>query len=396
MRRHNYRFHPPEYAIGETEKFYSGMEAKGWRLEKRGQRLSRFAAAAPSRARYRVEVSAPRFLEGAGLPEEQIAVYEDCGWEYVASYGMIHVFRAPEGSDAPEFYLDPAQQAATLKGLRRSYVWAWVPLCLLLGFQFLLAAAMDRNGAEGALSRLGTNLQGAWVEVTALTLFLLLLVLWGLYATVRGAWTISRTYRRMKRGQPLDHSPHRRHLAHKLISRTLAVLLVLSGALTGAQWLGMETYDLPEAADGPYLLLEELGVPGPRSHPFFSDRTSDITVSSSLLATHWDVFEVVGEGGSDWMYQDVYRLRRPAMGPGFAQVLMDSATFARSAEEFTPVEVEGLDGAWVCGHLEAVAVRGDLVAYITFLTSGAEDGQHLLDALAVLAERWASVTVEKG
>ena len=54
-----YRFHPEEYALGENEEFYSNMEAKGWRLVKRGQYLSKFASVAPSHARYRIEVSAP-------------------------------------------------------------------------------------------------------------------------------------------------------------------------------------------------------------------------------------------------------------------------------------------------------------------------------------------------
>ena len=48
MKKYRYRFHPPEYAIGETEKFYSDMETKGWRLVKRGQYLSKFTAVPPS------------------------------------------------------------------------------------------------------------------------------------------------------------------------------------------------------------------------------------------------------------------------------------------------------------------------------------------------------------
>ena len=48
---------------------------------------SKFEQVESNRARYRVEVVKPAFLEpdGGALPEAQIAVYEDCGWEYVAS-----------------------------------------------------------------------------------------------------------------------------------------------------------------------------------------------------------------------------------------------------------------------------------------------------------------------
>ena len=91
---------------------------------KRGRYLSRFAPVEPSAARYRIEVYTPPFLEDRTLPEGQLAVFEDCGWEYVADHGFLHIFRAPEGSDAPEFYADPVQQAETLKRVRRDLWWS--------------------------------------------------------------------------------------------------------------------------------------------------------------------------------------------------------------------------------------------------------------------------------
>ena len=97
-----YGIHPNNYAIGETEKYYSDMSEKGWELVNRGITLSRFQKTEPKKMRYRVEVVNLKSLEDGHLPEEQIAVYEDCGWEYVISRGYLHIFRAPEGNDAPE------------------------------------------------------------------------------------------------------------------------------------------------------------------------------------------------------------------------------------------------------------------------------------------------------
>ena len=45
-----YAVHPGAYELGENEKFYSDMEAKGWRLKKRGAYLSRFERTVPSSA----------------------------------------------------------------------------------------------------------------------------------------------------------------------------------------------------------------------------------------------------------------------------------------------------------------------------------------------------------
>ena len=87
-----YGIHPKEFAIGETEKYYSDMAAKGWQLVKRGVTFSKFEKTEPKQMRYRVEVASARFLEERTIPDEQIAVYEECGWEYVTGYNYIHVF----------------------------------------------------------------------------------------------------------------------------------------------------------------------------------------------------------------------------------------------------------------------------------------------------------------
>ena len=151
-----------------------------------------------------------------------------------------------------------------------------------------------------------------------------------------------------------------------------------------------DTRDLPEVADGPYVLLSDLGVEGERSQLFYDDRTSKITVERSLLATHYDVFEVVGEGGTNWMYQDVYRLNSGVDREVFVQSLMDNSTFARSQDNYREVTVEGLERAWVAGDLECMAVKEDLVAYVTVLKAGQETDETLELALHALAECWGN------
>ena len=167
--------------------------------------------------------------------------------------------------------------------------------------------------------------------------------------------------------------------------------MALLAVLLAAQWLGTETRDLPQTADGPYLLLEELGYTGDRGQSYIGDHTSELTVSRSLLADHWHAFEVVEQGdGQVWMYQDVYRLRR-ADPMDFARTLMETAVFARSAEDFVPAEAQGLDAAWLCGDLELVAVKGDLVIYAESLTPGYQDDGYLRAMLPALSARWESL-----
>ena len=70
--KYRYRFHPYGYDLGANEKFYGDMEAKGWRLVSRGWFLSKFTPVQPSRARYRIEVAYPGWMEdGSAMPPER-------------------------------------------------------------------------------------------------------------------------------------------------------------------------------------------------------------------------------------------------------------------------------------------------------------------------------------
>lgn len=371
MNKRRYRFHPGDYELGENERFYGDMEARGWRLVSRGAYLSRFERAEPSAARYRVEVSDKNYyayLSDEDMDDGQIAVFADCGWEFVTGRRLLRIFRAPAGSGAPEFYMDPRQQADTLRTLHRQYLTGWIPTVSVVTVNLLLSSV--HRGGLALLRR-------AWVEETALALVLLLVLAWLVYASLHGAWRVGRVIRRMKRGQSLDHSPRRRRLGHRIVSGVLAALLAGCAALAAAQRLETRREELPLLTTEPYLLLRDLGCGGER------DEESRVTRSSSLLADHWDVWESV-DGA--WMLQDVYRLRSAGDAMGLAQALMETAVFGRGGGDFVPMDPGGLDAAWTTNSLEMVAVKGRLVACIT--SAGVRDG---LDPAAVreaLERKW--------
>ena len=379
MSRVKYKFHPSEYELGENEKFYSDMEAKGWRLIKRGGWLSKFAPVESSRIRYRVEVSSSGVWEVDGPTEGQLAVFEDCGWEYVSSRRFLHIFRAPEGSDAPEFYTDPAQQAQTLKKLRRD-MWASV------GFYIAILAiwAGTPSLVDKPLSWFLGNKLRQFVQIPFLYAISGFMMLWIFYETVWGTWNISRIYRRLKKGIPLDHAPRGNQVLRKLLHRGILLVIGLCLVLLTVQFINTRTEELPGAADGPYLLTSDLGWEGKRTD--FMRRDSKVTYTSSLLADHWDTAEYLRtpEGETVWIYQDVYRLRFPGMADALAQALMDTAVFGG---EFVPMEVDGLDAAWTTGRFEVVAIKGNIVAYVDGL--GAADGDFDPQAVCtVLKAKW--------
>lgn len=372
-----YLFHPGEYELGENEKFYSDMEAKGWRLVKRGKFLSRFEPAEPSSARYRVEVYAPPFLEDQRLPEGQLAVYEDCGWEFVTEYGFLYIFRASEGSGAPEFYTDPAQQAATLKKVRRDLWWSIALSVVMLG---LFVLPFDRSAAE--------HIKRA-VQIPALYAFYVFWLAWALWQLVWGTWKINRTYYRLKKGRPMDHAPKGNRVLHKILNQGLLGLALLCLLLAAGQLLITRSDDLPLRSDGPYILLNDLGCEGERGTLFYRDRESGLTHTRSLLSDYWEVFEVVDRPGGRqaWMYQYVYRLRFPGMADRLARALMEDSVFARDADSYRQIEAPGLDEVWATDGLELVAVKGNMVVYIECMMDGYDnfDPQTIC---AALAECW--------
>lgn len=384
-----YRFHPGAYELGENEKFYSDMEAKGWRLVKRGGYLSRFARVEPSRARYRVEVYTPPFLEQSVLPEEQIAVFEECGWEYVADHGNLHIFRSPEGSDAPEFYDDPAQQAATLRKARRDLWWSLAFSAVWVVLGWLYCAVLSGLTA----SRWSAQFVKSFVQIPGLLLFYFFWVAYLLCESLRSGWKISRTYARLKKGLPMDHAPK---LGRRVVSRALLVLTVLSLLVTAGQLFARRKYDVPARSDGPYILLSDAGWEGQPGKLFYGE--PGVETFWSPLADVWETCEIINTPGDGqvWMYQDVYRLRLPAMADRLAWALMEDSTFARSAENFRELDVPGLDRVfWVPGGMELVAVKGELVNYVTFLGREYEDFDPL-PLCEALAARWAQPGGENG
>lgn len=397
-----YRLHYGDYAVGENEKLYGDMAAKGWRLLRRGVWFSRFERAEPQNLRYRIELAAPADGEiSLRLPDEQLAVYEECGWEYISGRGRVHVFAAEEGSDAPEFYTDPRQQADSLKALRRNYLYSGLMFLLFISWRILWSAISPTAGVQGFWADLAAEKTWLWVVATAPTLFVALLWLLPFYLFLYGAYRTEKLYRSLKRGTPLDHSPRKKHVVHRTISAALLAAMAVFLSLAGLQLLGHRKYDMPASADGPYLLLEDLGWKGERAQPSYSSRNNNtVEFHRSLLAKYWETYEYMetgAEGGGEfvWLDQHIYALQDEKRAAGFVRTLMRRATFAKDPSAYLPLAVEGLDAAYRTEKgLEYIAVSGNLVCYLIYGGTGVPESapgeKDLLNALSERLREWQS------
>lgn len=382
-----YVINPANYAIGENEKLYADMAAKGWLLEKRGFLLSRFRRAEPAHLRYRIELAFPDTLNGEKeLPEEQLALYKECGWSYVAGHVDIHVFSAPEDSDAPEIYTDPRQQAATLKGLRRRYYFSWIPLIIVLPVNVLLNLIMT-GGTGSILEKSASALSLGWINYTALFLLYAFTTLWVLYASLHGAKRVAQLHRKLKCGQPIDHAPKKRRRLHRIVSTVILSCCAVCLVLSAWQWSQNKKYDIPHDADGPYLLLEDLGWDGERTQFMSTYKSNYVQTKHSLLSNQWYTKEYVFANGHHiTMNQQIFELRDKKMVQDAVASLMTFSTFTRNISGFKRVDLAGLDAAYT-GNQEYIAVKGTTVYFMVYLYPGystTQDAQ--LDILVKLAE----------
>lgn len=339
-----YSIHPKEFLLGITEKYYSDMAAKGWELEEHGKYFSRFRKTPPKQMRYRVKIAAKCTAYCERLPEEQIAIYEDCGWEYVTGSGFIHIFRAPEGSDAPEFYTEPQQQAATLKGLRRRYIISLTIAILLIIVLLLPVIFFDELIDFGNTAQFYKKL----IDESAAVIAIGILFLFSVLSDLWGAAYINGVYRKMKKGVPLNHSPKSGKLFSVVrISQAVFFIGILIFIIHG--YLNFSIYNMPETPQYPYIQLSEFSVEGQRTANIFNGEESSVKENRSLLSEHWQTREFLDspDGSFLWLYQDVYILINEAMADSFVKALMADSIFAKSTEAYVLTEIDGLDKAYV-------------------------------------------------
>jgi len=371
---YKYAIHPKHYNIGRIEKFYTEMAAKGWHLHKHGQIFSEFIKGEPKDMKYRVEVASPKAFDSTRLPEEQVAVYEDCGWEYVWGHGFIHIFRAPADSDTEEFYLDPAQQADTLNSLRKR------PLSNILYWPVWIILLTVMNFLTG--QNLPAEIHLMWLQRPHAILGILAVILTFTLDSIFDGYNINKLYKQMKAGIPLDHSPEKTGI----LPTVLKYCVIVIGIVTLWSSNFSRNTPMPEINEGGYVTLAELGVEIPTGNRSYLHSVG-YSHKENILCDYWYVSEDVDEEEYDtliWLSQDVYKLKNEEKALKTANALMNTSTFARSKSVFKKMYFEGLDTVYYNKDLELVVINDNYVGYFrSIFTPESRDA-----LLTVLKEKW--------
>lgn len=223
MKKTCHRFHPPEYDPGATEVFYENMARKGWVLKERGTRLSAFRREEPQELRYRVEYVADKAAEPRDMPQEQLALYLDCGWTLAAYERCFYIFSTKADNPAQELYSDPEEQAETVRSFDKMSNWS-VFYLLVLGVPIIIWRILRLKSVNATEAEWRT----ASLSLIGLFLFYASLYTPQLFSIL--GW--KRLYRRLAAGEPVRRGGKRWYLLWRwlcLILFAVSIFLIYYG-----------------------------------------------------------------------------------------------------------------------------------------------------------------------
>lgn len=109
------------------ERWLEGRAAKGWKLVSYTGKFPKFEKTAPFKARYRLDYHHDRNMD-----DEQVALYEEAGWEFVDTLGEQFFIFMTTDPHAEELHTDPEMQAYAMRKLMRDHVLGLVLAAVVL------------------------------------------------------------------------------------------------------------------------------------------------------------------------------------------------------------------------------------------------------------------------
>lgn len=235
------------YAIGRNESWFSSMAKKGLHLKKFGTLFVYFEKEEPRETKYRID-----YIKGRPSAE-QLEVYGDCGWDFVANNGDFSIFSAPEDSCVAELHTDTIEQGFSLselnKRLRKNLIIISIAMFLFLG---MIASIYIFNDEPFLFM-----IKGQFVQ----QMLLVIIELYVFYTVTRNYILVRRLRESLLQGQEINH--HEDYRRARLLGGILAAIylpLALSAVfIPFIDIARSKDYTLPEgAANLPVIRLGEI------------------------------------------------------------------------------------------------------------------------------------------
>lgn len=222
------------YRIGRNESWFSDMARQGLHLKKFGRVFAKFEKGEPRNMKYRIDIL-KRFPD-----QEQLFVYQDSGWDFVASTGNFYIFSSPESRNAKEIHTDPIEQSYTLEYLQQKMKKSVIAVaaCMLLFFGMMYFVIF--HDATPVLSLVkGHRIQ---------QIILVILESYVFYIILRNYFAIRTLKQSLSQGVPLNHredwkQPRRYHIIVTIVIYVIALLTIIQPIMLIAT---QKAYTLPE------------------------------------------------------------------------------------------------------------------------------------------------------
>lgn len=180
------------YAIGRNESWFSAMASTGLHLKKFGRLFVYFEKGEPKETKYRID-----YLKEAPS-QEQLDVYHDCGWNFIANSGYFYVFSADEKSCTTELHTDPIEQGFSLselnKRLRNNLIIISIAILLFLGMMLSIYYFNDETFLF--------MIKGQFVQ----QMLLVIVELYVLYSVIRNYRVIHNFKQSLLQGAEINHN----------------------------------------------------------------------------------------------------------------------------------------------------------------------------------------------
>lgn len=194
--------------IEEQEAWLTDMASKGWKLISTEGSFAKFEQCEPSKVNYRCDV----FKLNDTQESSPIELYEEAGWEYVSSRGLVHIFRSHEDANIVEIHTDPVEQAETISVLKKDITKRGMLIVFLSMLIILLTLITLR------IDPVGNYLSNKFVEV-------MVIILAYMYISTNMIGAIlhmSRLIKKLKSGNLFEHKIEYKKKMNR--NKTIAIL----------------------------------------------------------------------------------------------------------------------------------------------------------------------------
>lgn len=377
--------------IGRSESWFSDKAAEGLHLNSFSRLFVKFEKKEPANTKYRIDIlyKTPS--------NEQLNVYKECGWDFVANNGMFYVFSSPEDSNAPELHTDLTEQSFTLdnlnKILKRNIIVFTISLLLMIGLVLGIYLFSD----EPYLF----FINGGSFIVPIIFSFS---YLFSLFITLRNYIYVKRIKVSLINGIPINHQENwkKNSLASKVLNIITILVAIIGIIISVTQMIKRDEYTLPDTKNNlPIIRLADIeNNPNLQRESKFYDEDVDfynnVQYEWNVLASiHYDVVEKVIINNEMWednsgvyspsVSTDYYKLQFENMSKGLVNDLISRHIYL-PLEPLVKVENTNFNQLYysIKSHSKEIfASWDDNVIYIRY--HGNADINHLIELLSKLA-----------